>query len=377
MKTHFATPERSSDAQLQQEIRFINGNTFVNGLLHSVSGLLAVLNEHRQILALNESLLELLAVGGDAHAILGLRLGEAIQCIHSCEMPGGCGTSEFCATCGAAIALVTGLATGNPVEKSCAITVDRNGKLQDLFFRVRCVPVTYVERNLLLLFIQDITYQQKLASLERLFFHDLNGLVQGIVWASDMACKKAPGEVGDLCQILHRLSQRLAGEVAMQQRLLQSKSDSYQLSLSVLSLKQVFADCRDIFANHPAARNKLLRLPADIPDLSIRTDASLLLRVLTNMIVNAFEASEEGDEVRVSVELANLHVVFSVWNRQPVPEDCAKRIFQRNFSTKPEMGRGLGTYSMKLFGEEVLGGSVSFTTSEQDGTLFIFRLPLG
>jgi signal transduction histidine kinase len=32
---------------------------------------------------------------------------------------------------------------------------------------------------------------------------------------------------------------------------------------------------------------------------------------------------------------------------------------------------------MKLFGEQFLGGKVSFTTSEIEGTEFCFRLPVG
>jgi sensor histidine kinase regulating citrate/malate metabolism len=52
--------------------------------------------------------------------------------------------------------------------------------------------------------------------------------------------------------------------------------------------------------------------------------------------------------------------------------EIANRIFQRNFSTKAQAGRGVGTYSMKLFGEKILGGKVSFTSSREDGTVFKF-----
>ena len=52
------------------------------------------------------------------------------------------------------------------------------------------------------------------------------------------------------------------------------------------------------------------------------------------------------------------------------------RIFQRNFSTKAEAGRGIGTYSMKLLGEDVLGGEVGFTSSEKDGTVFRLLHPI-
>jgi sensor histidine kinase regulating citrate/malate metabolism len=65
-----------------------------------------------------------------------------------------------------------------------------------------------------------------------------------------------------------------------------------------------------------------------------------------------------------------------VWNHQSIPEDIARRVFQRNFSTKEEAGRGVGTYSMKLLGEQILGGRVRFSTSPEEGTVFSFSLPL-
>ncbi|MCG8333275.1 MAG: ATP-binding protein, partial [Proteobacteria bacterium] len=37
-------------------------------------------------------------------------------------------------------------------------------------------------------------------------------------------------------------------------------------------------------------------------------------------------------------------------------------------------GRGLGTYSMKLLGEEFLGGKVAFSSTEEKGTEFTITL---
>jgi signal transduction histidine kinase len=129
-----------------------------------------------------------------------------------------------------------------------------------------------------------------------------------------------------------------------------------------------------VFSNHPVAKGKLLRLPQTIPDLSFTTDFPLLMRVIDNMLKNAFEATVEGGEVKVSIEQGQDEITFCVWNQQAIPKDIAKRVFQRNFSTKKDVGRGLGTYSMKLFGEQFLGGRVNFTTSETDGTVFCFSL---
>jgi signal transduction histidine kinase len=49
------------------------------------------------------------------------------------------------------------------------------------------------------------------------------------------------------------------------------------------------------------------------------------------------------------------------------------QIFQRFFSTKGP-GRGLGTYSMKLFGERYLKGKVDFSSQAPQGTTFTVTL---
>jgi len=374
MKTFFASAERLDGSLLEKEVGFVNDNPILTGLLHSVSGLLAVLNRQRQILALNESLLTALGVG-DAHGVMGLRLGEAIHCVHSSEMPGGCGTSEHCSSCGAVIAMVSSLESNRPVERTCAVTVNSHAKKRDLYFRVRSVPVSYDDSRLLLLFIQDITYEQNLAVLERIFHHDLNGILHGLLMSSGLLSAKAGPDTRDLAGMVHKFASRLSTLVKMQQ-LLQKDVHDYHPTVGSFSVSQVMEELREIQASHPASKGKLLTLNAENPDLMVGTDFFLLVRILNNMVTNAMEASDAGDEVRVAISSLGGKILFSVWNRHCIPPEVAMRIFQRNFSTKPERGRGLGTYSMKLFGEEILGGSVDFQTSEAEGTVFRLALPM-
>ncbi len=94
-----------------------------------------------------------------------------------------------------------------------------------------------------------------------------------------------------------------------------------------------------------------------------------------NMIINALEATEKGGTVTVSGVHGNDATSFSVHNTALIPADAARRVFQRNFSTKEGPGRGFGTWSMKLFGEKILQGSVGFTSSPGVGTVFTFTLP--
>lgn len=375
METHFAPAERTSEEQLRVEIHSVSDNPVIDGLLGAVGGLLAVLNEKRQILALNEKLLATLGIS-NPEEVLGLRPGEAIQCIHAHEMPGGCGTSQFCSTCGAAIAIVSSLGENKPVERTCALQVQKGGVPSDLYLRVRSCPISFNDTRLLLLFMQDITRQQQWAALERVFFHDTNNLLSGLICASELMTDAKGKEARELTETMQRYVARLAQEIKLQQSFVNDDIQSYQVDIQPISLQSIYQELQKIFTSHPVARNRHLRLENADADFTFKTDTCLLRRVLSNMVINAFEATEPGDEVKLWNQRENGSLQFCVWNKTAIPAAVSKRIFQRNFSTKQEMGRGLGTYSMKLFGEGFLGGKIDFTSSERDGTTFRFNLPM-
>jgi signal transduction histidine kinase len=137
---------------------------------------------------------------------------------------------------------------------------------------------------------------------------------------------------------------------------------------------RVVEQLRKLFQHHPAAVGKALVVAFD-HDATLDTDGFLLQRIVTNMLVNAFEASPPGGEVRLGVEDLPEGPVFRVWNAGAIPATLASRVFHRYFSTKAGDGRGQGTFVMKLFGETYLKGQVGFTSSPEAGTAFELRLP--
>jgi K+-sensing histidine kinase KdpD len=372
MGTYFAPAERTNEKEISTEIEIISKNPIVSELLHSISGLLAVLDEHRQILALNDSFLQMLGIDDPAKT-LGLRLGEALQCIHAHDEPSGCGTTKFCSTCGAAIAIVSSLGQDKPVEKICAISACKGGKDVDIALLVKAHPIIIGKKKFLLLFLQDITKQQQMAALERTFFHDVNNMLSMLIGASELLVLKEPSE---LANTIHQTSLRLTKEVAIQRCLSQNESCDYLPVWIELTTGQILKELHLFFANHPAAIGKSINISESYPIISIKADFSLLLRILCNMIVNALEATAENGEVKIWLDHEDDFLSFCVWNAQEIPQEITHRVFQRNFSTKEQTGRGIGTYSMKLLGEKILGGHVSFTTSKQEGTTFRFTYPV-
>jgi signal transduction histidine kinase len=97
---------------------------------------------------------------------------------------------------------------------------------------------------------------------------------------------------------------------------------------------------------------------------------------LGNLIKNALEASTRGETVTVKSEKkGDAYVCFKVHNPAVMPENVQLQIFNRSFTTKG-VGRGLGTYSVKLLTTRYLKGSVSFISNKESGTTFEISLPL-
>ncbi len=367
--TYFASPERAKPEELQNAVRGIANSPIVNVALEMLSSWLAVINEHRQLLAVNHSLLLALGIE-EPDRVLGLRPGEALGCVHAQDHPAGCGTSRFCRTCGAAIAIVAAQQSDQPQERECVMTVKRDGGVTDHDFLVRCCPFEMNGHKLALLSMSDVSEEKHRMALERSFLHDLGNALLGL----DTEVHRLQNDDLERVARIRQAVSALTRELRVQRILMQDGMNAW-LETEDTCCSELLAQLKELVSAHATAREQELVFEQHGDDKEWSIDAGLLIRVLTNMVLNALEAGQSGDQVRITAEAGKKNVVFRVWNRQLIPEEISWRIFQRYFSTKPGNGRGLGTFTMKLLGEKLLGGKVEFTSTPKDGTTFSIRLP--
>lgn len=155
MRTDFAPAERATASCLARDSGDIASNPIIDAMMNANYGLFAVLNCQRQILALNQCLLDEMGVKR-AESILGLRVGEYLECSHARQAPGGCGTSGECAECGAVLAQLAALESDTPQEGSCLLTVMRGHRPVNLSFHLKCCPIRIGRERYLLMFFQDV-----------------------------------------------------------------------------------------------------------------------------------------------------------------------------------------------------------------------------
>ncbi|MCP4199442.1 MAG: HAMP domain-containing histidine kinase [Proteobacteria bacterium] len=368
---------RASDEEVQQAVIAIAQNPIVTALLDSTNVWIIVINEERQIVAANAAVLRDLDTPSQ-DALRTLRLGEAVACICSDDGNLGCGTGENCSDCGVTTAVVKSQQENKPAEKDCLIAVNRNGVETPMEFKVRATPINLSGKRFTVLALQDISDAKRRRVLERIFIHDLNNTLAGLIgWSEFLAeTPDLDDETMEAAVSIKTLSRRLAMEVAEHKTLLAIEAHEFKPKVQSIAPAKILKEIKNTFGYHEVAKDKEFEIVAPVPNKPLRTDIALLGKILVNMTKNAFEAIAEGGKVRIGCEEKEQSYRFYVWNGGAIPEDVAKEVFKRYFSTKADFGRGLGAYSMKVFGEQVLGGKVAFTTSEKDGTTFFIDLPI-
>lgn len=151
--------------------------------------------------------------------------------------------------------------------------------------------------------------------------------------------------------------------------------------------------CRESPAGQPLSVDELVRSVADlfrasageqgiVLDCEIKVQAELagksvsaLRDALSNLLLNALQATPQGGKVELIAAAANGDLVISVQDSgSGVPADLRERIWEPFFTTR-QRGTGLGLAIVRKRVQEV-GGSASLEAGNGRGALFQLRVPL-
>ena len=373
MKTEFAMADRAAAQLIAEDTRTVRDLPLVIELTQILPDAFVILNLYRQIIYCNPTLVNLLGLSGP-ETIYGMRPGEALNCIHATTSKGGCGTTSFCKYCGAVNAILSSQKTpGQPAQKECRLTVGEENQSFD--FRIRASTLSLLDRHFTLLVVQNIGAEKRRRILERLFFHDILNTAGGIQGLIELMQEATQDELSEFLSLAEASTESLVDEIHAQRDLLAAEQGELLIEECQINSKTQLQKTKDIYRPHPIARNKIIRIHGDAAAIEFICDPRLLTRILGNMVKNALEAEPSGATITLGADLKDNEVEFWVANPTPMPEEVRMQVFQRSFSTKGK-GRGLGTYSLRLFGETYLGGTVGFSSTRDEGTRFFIRLPL-
>ena len=126
----------------------------------------------------------------------------------------------------------------------------------------------------------------------------------------------------------------------------------------------------DIFTEH------YLTFGTDAEEITVKLDRTQLIRVVTNLVKNAIQATEGVEDPKIRVEIksdVDTVCILGCDNGHGIPEENSEKVFEPKFTTKSS-GMGLGLAMVKNI-VETYNGTITFTSKEDRGTVFKVTFP--
>jgi signal transduction histidine kinase len=202
--------------------------------------------------------------------------------------------------------------------------------------------------------------------------HDMRNML-GVALASEESLKRQLPPDGDHLTIT-RLGNAIHELSALADRLMTIGRTGTGEPLRVLNLSNLCRETVRLALTHVKVRGCQVTTRVE-ERVSIRGNASLIGRMLINLILNAAEATAGTGRIEVRLRREDQQVHVEVHdNGRGVPTELRQTIFEPLYSTKPT-GNGLGLLSVRA-GAIEHGGTVEVTESDLGGACFRVSIPI-
>lgn len=173
---------------------------------------------------------------------------------------------------------------------------------------------------------------------------------------------------------LKRLQLSVERLAALNQRLLHTTRQGRNRTPEPFDLVGGVRDSLAVVGSHRELRGCRTRVTGEAA-IEMRTHPLLVHQIVSNLVVNAAEATRGRGQVEVRLGREPGAAVIEVHDDGPgVPPEMRARIFEALETTKAD-GSGLGLFSVRSCAT-ALGGGVEVDTSPLGGACFRVRLPL-
>jgi len=198
--------------------------------------------------------------------------------------------------------------------------------------------------------------------LTRVLTHEIMNTVTPITSLSETLLRNAKGEQRDGLEVISKTSKELVSFV-----------ESYRRFTHVPKPNPALFYVRPFLQRMVRLAGRPVSLSCEPPDLMLYADESLVAHVVTNVLRNAVQATEDGGQISVAAFSDSREaVVIDITNSGSVmPDDVAQHIFVPFFTTKPD-GSGIGlSLSRQIM--RLSNGSITLRQDKERG-LVTFEL---
>lgn len=231
---------------------------------------------------------------------------------------------------------------------------------------------------------RDITDRKELEKLQervgQIMRHDLKSPLNGIIGLPQVM--KLEGELTPdqykSIDLIEKSGRRMLRMIDNQLDLFKMEMGTYVYEAQEVELIPVVEEIIVDLEKVSSARNVSVQLAVfgdnDSEPCQVSSVRDLLFPMLSNLIVNAVEASPEFETVVIRVDCGEKTTV-EISNRGAVPKEIRDRFFQKFKTFGKKRGTGLGAYSAKLIGD-AMGYHFDLAISDElDTTTITITMP--
>ena len=267
-----------------------------------------------------------------------------------------------------------------------------------LWIQLNSVSISWENRAAILNFLTDITELKRAADLnvrtERLqaigelasgVAHNFNNLLQVIMAGVELALANL--EAGHTANLKDYLEQIRESSIFGSETIRRLQSFA-RIRSDLVSRENKCFDLSELVRQASEISRPWWKTNLEKDGIYIKTETSLangcfvsgkeneIFEVLINLIKNAVEAMPQGGLIRIKTSVIDDWVVFEIHDTGTgISDENMKRIFDPFWSTKGDMGTGMGL-SVTHGIVNSHGGHISVESALGNGTLFKIKLPL-
>lgn len=263
--------------------------------------------------------------------------------------------------------------------ENCAITVKLSGG------QVVEARVSAVGEGIIVV-LQDVTTQTNAVRMRQEFFssasHELKTPITSIRGFAELLCKDGltPEQQKSFAERILKETgtmQSLIGDIIMISRL---EAGDIPFEREVLDFAEIVRECAQ--DAQPLADSCEVRLQCETEKAVLSASHRELTELAGNLIQNAIRYNMPGGTVLAKLTVEQGQAVYRVWNSMGyIPPQYRQRVFERFFRidkgrSKAMGGTGLGLAIVKHVAS-VYHATIELASSEETGTTFTVRIPLG
>ena len=247
-------------------------------------------------------------------------------------------------------------------------------------------PIVYEKENLIMSSIHDVSELRRLEQIkedvEGIIRHDLRAPLSGIINIPALLKddENLTPDQRHMLMMIESSGKKMLSQINSSLELYKIESGTYRLNAKVCDPLKLVRESTNLLTNSLRVNPELVIIREHSAQtgeriLKLKTDELLLDIILMNLLRNALEASDPGEQMFIDLSEDGENFTITISNARPVPMEIRETFFEKFATAGKQHGTGLGTYSAAIM-TRAIGGTIEMETMEETGTRVTVRIPI-